>query len=259
MEYGICLLSVVPVRASQNDKSEMVTQLLFGDLISILEKNKKWAKIITEYDNYEGYIDVKQYVEIPEEEYFSFQKQSDNISIDKLAFIKNTNDESIINIVQGTSLPSLSVNKVNIAKQEYEFIGNIKHIDINEFEKICETALLYVNVPYLWGGRTILGIDCSGLSQIVYKICGIKLPRDARQQALIGTTVEFLSESLDGDLAFFDNDKGDIIHVGIIMNKNQIIHASGCVRVDTIDHEGIYNASTQKYTHKLRLIKTFRF
>lgn len=259
MEYGICLLSVVPVRISQNDKSEMVTQLLFGDLISILEKNKKWAKINTEFDNYEGYIDVKQYIEISEEEYLSLQKKSDYISVDKLALLKNINDASIINIVQGSSLPSIIENKVKIAEKEYEFIGNVKHIDTREFEKICETALSYSNVPYLWGGKTIMGIDCSGLSQIVYKICGLKLPRDARQQALLGTTVEFLSESQDGDLAFFDNEKGDIIHVGIIMNKNQIIHASGCVRVDTIDHEGIYNASAQKYTHKLRLIKTFRF
>lgn len=259
MEYGICLLSVVPVRASQNDKSEMVTQLLFGDLISILEKNKKWAKIITEFDNYEGYIDVKQYVEISEEEYLSLQKKSDNISVDKLAVLKNINDSSLINIVQGSSLPSISANIVEIANNKYEFIGDIKHINTNEFEKICEIALSYKNVPYLWGGKSIMGIDCSGFSQIVYKICGVKLPRDARQQALLGTTVEFLSESLDGDLAFFDNEKGDIIHVGIIMNKNQIIHASGCVRIDTIDHEGIYNASTQKYTHKLRLIKTFRF
>ncbi|MFQ3326821.1 MAG: cell wall-associated NlpC family hydrolase, partial [Salibacteraceae bacterium] len=121
--------------------------------------------------------------------------------------------------------------------------------------KILENALLYINSPYLWGGKSPFGIDCSGLAQMVYKIAGKKLPRDAYQQAEIGTTLSFVEEAEDGDLAFFDNEEGSIIHVGILMNENEIIHASGKVRIDKIDHQGIFNVDTNTYSHKLRLIK----
>ena len=122
-------------------------------------------------------------------------------------------------------------------------------------EKIVDNAMMYVNAPYLWGGRSPFGIDCSGFTQLVYKIGGKKLPRDAYQQAEIGQTLSFVEEAENGDLAFFDNEEGSIIHVGILLGENEIIHSSGKVRIDKIDHQGIFNVDTKKYSHKLRLIK----
>ena len=114
---------------------------------------------------------------------------------------------------------------------------------------------MYLNSPYLWGGRSPFGIDCSGFTQMVFKLNGIKLPRDAYEQAEIGKTLNFIEETQKGDLAFFDNEEGKIIHTGIIIDKNKIIHSSGKVRIDNLDHYGIFNAETGKYSHNLRLIK----
>ncbi|MGK0175927.1 MAG: cell wall-associated NlpC family hydrolase, partial [Ulvibacter sp.] len=122
-------------------------------------------------------------------------------------------------------------------------------------ENLINTAFMYLNTPYLWGGKTPFGIDCSGLTQMVYKLCGYKLLRDASQQAMQGEVLSFIEESEPGDLAFFDNSEGDIVHVGIIMKDNYIIHAHGKVRIDRIDHSGIYNIDTRRHTHKLRVIK----
>ena len=114
---------------------------------------------------------------------------------------------------------------------------------------------MYLNAPYLWGGKTPFGIDCSGFTQMVYKLNGFALPRDAYQQAEIGETLSFVEEAEPGDLAFFDDDEGNIIHVGMVLEQGTIIHASGKVRIDALDHQGIYNKELKNYSHKLRLIK----
>jgi len=127
--------------------------------------------------------------------------------------------------------------------------------NVDEKDKVIDNAMMYLNSPYLWGGRTPFGIDCSGFSQMVYRLNGVDLPRDAHEQAEVGTTLSFVEESESGDLAFFDNNEGKIIHVGIILDSNSIIHASGKVRVDKIDQQGIFNQNSGIHTHKLRLIK----
>ena len=126
---------------------------------------------------------------------------------------------------------------------------------INEKDDLVKTAFLYLNAPYLWGGKTPFGIDCSGFTQMVYKLNGYKLLRDVSQQATQGEALSFIEESQPGDLAFFDNSEGEIVHVGIIMKDNYIIHAYGKVRIDRLDQSGIYNTEARKHTHKLRVIK----
>jgi cell wall-associated NlpC family hydrolase len=158
--------------------------------------------------------------------------------------------------VMGSSLPHLKENECLLGSNKYWYDGQAK--DVNAFADknlLIENAHMFLNTPYLWGGRSPFGIDCSGFTQIIYKLSGIKLRRDAFQQAEQGMTLNFIEEAELGDLAFFDNAEGTIIHVGIILPGNKIIHAAGRVRIDKIDHHGIFNVDTKKYSHKLRLIK----
>ena len=254
MNYGIGLLSVVPCRLEPSDSSEMVTQLLFGETVKIYEeKRADWRKIKTAHDNYECWVDKKQIIEIPEEE-FNEINSSSFVSSDLVHVIKESSE--ITPIVLGSSLPNLSDDIVTFNNTQYIFDGSSTQASSNpEKSKLVENAFMYLNSPYLWGGRSPFGIDCSGLSQIVYKLVGFSLPRDASQQAEIGQTLSFVEESEPGDLAFFDNEEGNIIHVGIVLENNMIIHASGNVRIDRLDHQGIYNIDTNRYSHRLRLIK----
>jgi len=256
MKYGICHLSVVPCRVEPSDKSEMVTQLLFGETVKIYEeKRADWRKIKTTIDDYECWVDKKQIIEISQEEFESINSSS-FVSSDLVHVIKNNLNEELTPIVIGSSLPNLTDSKIHFQEMDFSFDGN--HIEASEVQtknKIVEHSYMYLNAPYLWGGRSPFGIDCSGFSQIVYKLIGIKLPRDAYQQAEIGQTLSFVEEAEPGDLAFFDNEEGNIIHVGIVLENNKIIHASGHIRIDKLDHQGIYNVDTNRYSHRLRLIK----
>lgn len=246
MTHGCCHLSLVPVRESLSDKSEMVTQLLFGEVFEILEIKPKWLRIKIAYDNYEGWIDSKQYVGISVDD---FQEKSSQLLLCSTDLVDYVQDQKkhLLPVVIGSSVFGMS-------KLGYDF--EINHNEgILDKQNIVPTALLYLNSPYLWGGKSPFGIDCSGLTQMVYKICGIKLQRDASEQALQGQSLSFIEEAEPGDLAFFDNDEGQIIHVGIIMKNNYIIHAHGKVRIDRLDHTGIFNPELKQYSHKLRVIK----
>ena len=244
MILGICNLSIVPVRIVDSDKSEMINQLIYGDIIEILEEKEKWVKIKSVFDDYIGWIDKKQYFKIDDN--ITVDLKNPVYSIDLVEFIENNNNE-LVTIPIGSDIS-------NISLMNHKFEG--KTISgKNNRNSIVDTALLFLNSPYLWGGKTPFGIDCSGFTQMVYKINGYKLSRDAKDQANQGKTLSFIEESEAGDLAFFNNDQGDIIHVGIILQNNHIIHASGKVRIDRIDHSGIYNNDLNKHTHSLRYIK----
>ncbi|NNL16058.1 MAG: C40 family peptidase [Flavobacteriaceae bacterium] len=246
MQYGICNLSLVPLRREASDKSELVTELLYGDHFKIIEKRKDWAKIRLAFDKYEGYIDNKQFVEISKEHFKQFENADPVFSTDLVEFVQDENHQ-LLPILLGSSLNGLKLLK-------HSFEGNFTTKSRTKPDLI-KTASLYLNAPYLWGGKSPFGIDCSGFTQMVYKINGYKLLRDASQQASQGEVLSFIEESEPGDLAFFDNTEGDIIHVGIILENNYIIHAHGCVRIDRLDQSGIYNAKEKRHTHKLRVIK----
>ena len=246
MKYGICPLSIVPLRAEASDPSEMVTQLLYGDTFEVLEEQKKWSQIKLEFDGYEGWIDNKQIKFISEEVYKGLKDDKLILSSDLVDFI-TTSEEQLLCIPLGSSLNGLEVLN---HKFEGKSISGILNKD-----QLINTALLYLNAPYLWGGKTPFGIDCSGFTQMVYKINGYTLLRDASEQSGQGTALSFIEESEAGDLAFFDNEEGAIVHVGIIMEDNYIIHAHGKVRVDRLDHTGIFNTELGVHTHKLRVIK----
>ncbi|NBW27838.1 MAG: hydrolase Nlp/P60 [Flavobacteriaceae bacterium] len=249
--FGIGNLAIIPLRIEPNDRSEIVSQVLFGEHFEVIDKFKQWSKIKLQYDNYEGWIDTKQFQPISKDEFNSLSSQEIVLNGDLIDYITADNN-FMMPIPLGATLTFLEDSKVNISNYEFE---GAKVSGIKPKSELIKTAFMYLNAPYLWGGKTPFGIDCSGFTQMVYKLNGYKLLRDAAQQASQGIPLSFIEESEPGDLAFFDNEEGNIIHVGIIMENNYIIHASGKVRIDRLDHLGIYNAETKRHTHKLRVIK----
>ncbi len=249
--FGICNLAIVPVRIEPSDRSELVSQLLFGEYFTILEQTEKWTKIEIAFDKYVGWIDNKQFQSITEGQYHTLANTPDVLNADLIEFVSNTNNE-LLSIPLGSSLSFLNLEEINTHNFVFE---GMKICGVKPKGDIVKTAYMYLNAPYLWGGRSPFGIDCSGFTQMVYKLNGYSLLRDASQQASQGDALSFIEESEPGDLAFFDNEEGNIIHVGILMENNHIIHASGKVRIDRLDHLGIYNAETNRHTHKLRVIK----
>ncbi|MFM7023323.1 MAG: NlpC/P60 family protein [Flavobacteriales bacterium] len=251
--YGICLLSQVPGRREGSDKSEIVTYILFGEVYTVLEETEKWIKIKTHYDNYECWICVKQHTTLSEKEFNEIISSPYTLSSELVQVIQE--NQEYIPIVLGSSLPLLKNNKMVIGDRTFSFDGMKLQAAQPDKKKILEYAFMYLNAPYLWGGKSPFGIDCSGFTQMVYKLSNVIIPRDAYQQAELGTAYSFVEEAQAGDLAFFDNEAGKIVHVGIVMGQGQIIHASGKVRIDTLDHQGIFNKDLNQYTHRLRIIK----
>ena len=245
MQYAICNLGTVPLRKEPSDASEMLSQVLYGEHFRILEERAKWSRIRTSFDAFEAWIDNKQFVKISEEDYHKLDAEPSVLSADLIEFV--TGPDQLIPIPIGAVLNSLP-----LLHQEY---SGTRTSGTREKSKLIETAFLYLNAPYMWGGKTPFGIDSSGFTQMVYKLNGHMLQRNAADQAKQGESLSFIEESEPGDLAFFDDSEGRITHVGIIMSDNYIIHADGRVRLDRIDHSGIYNADLRRHTHQLRVIK----
>jgi hypothetical protein len=253
MEYGICILNIIPLRKEASDTSEMVSQLLFGDHFKVLESKMLWLYIQMAFDGYQGWIDKKQIQLVSEEYYLSLEKEVPVYQYELLNSV-TLNDKSLLPISFGARLPFYKINTLNLNGLNLN-IETETTSGVLPKSKLVETAFHYLNAPYLWGGKSPFGIDCSGFTQMVYRLNGYKLYRDASQQAKQGEVLSFIEESEPGDLAFFDNSDGFITHVGIILANNYIIHASGKVRLDRLDQTGIYNEETNRHTHSLRVIK----
>lgn len=254
--FGICNLSIVPCRKEPSDRSEMVTQLLFGDHFEVQEVLGSWCRIRIAYDGYECWIDKKQFQPIQQHTYDILNTSEIFCANELVQVITHNNTKQLFPIMIASSLPNFDNGECAIENQSYLYDGAYINGTL-PFTKsgILDIAMMYLNAPYLWGGKTPFGIDCSGFTQMVYKLNGIRLKRDAYEQAEQGETLSFVEEAEPGDLAFFDNDEGRIVHVGIVMENNKIIHASGKVRIDGFDHHGIFNNEKRDYSHRLRLLK----
>lgn len=257
-DYGYCNTSMAAMRAEPSERSEMVSQLFFYEVFTILEDTVKWLFIRCENDGYTGWIDRKQYLPITDKEYTLLRGRSMAFPKDFITTLENQQTSERIRIFHGTPLPVNIQGVVEINSQQWKPEGEIFYRPSSPDRKnIVKMAKSYEQTPYLWGGKSCFGCDCSGFVQTIYNMNGVSIKRDASQQAREGETVNLIDEALPGDLLFFDNHEGAIIHVGILIEENQIIHASGCVRIDKIDHFGIFNSQQQTYTHKLRIIKRY--
>ena len=246
MQYGICHLSIVPVRIAANHMSDMTSQLLYGEYFKILEERLNWSKIRNAFDNFEGWVHNHQFKKITEEDYEKLENDPIKIASDLVEYIADEN-QVLMSIPLGANL-NYCHNLQHTFEGEFTSEKNIK-------KQLLETALLYLNTPEFYGGKTPFGIDSSGFTQMVYKLNGYRIKRTAIEQAKEGEALSFIEESEPGDLVFFDDNEGIIDHVGIIMQDHYVIHVDGKVRIDRIDHSGIFNIEFQKHTHKLRVIK----
>ena len=249
MAFVTSITATCPVRKDPDHRSEMTSQLLLGEFAEIIEEQKEFIKVKCLYDDYEGWCQRVQLV-------FT------DTTIVTTKYVAEP-----IGILSINQLPC----RVSIATPVFEGIVAYKNFTVDYSnlttvdavqqvftpENITQLVTVFLNTPYLWGGRTLFGIDCSGFAQQVYKLFNKMLPRDAHQQAEKGEALGFLEEAVCGDLAFFDNEAGFITHVGILLNNHQIIHASGRVRIDAIDNAGIISSDTGLRTHRLRVVKRY--
>jgi gamma-D-glutamyl-L-lysine dipeptidyl-peptidase len=249
MNRIISQIPIVPMRREPSHRSEMVSQLLFGERAKVLKFKGDWLQIRTEFDNYTGWVELKSV-----EDFEPLDKELDWI-VNPFPLIKIRKEGRIMHIPAGAEIPNPDYNGY------FEINGNnyqIEQANLKKSDDLISLALKFENSPYLWGGRSLLGIDCSGFVQILYKISGIKIPRDAKDQCESGTQIKAVDETRPGDFLFFSNNAGQIVHVGMLIEPGKIIHASGSVRIDRIDNKGIYNEKLQKYTHTLQIIKRIR-
>lgn len=255
--YGLITHPLVPLRAGNSERSEMISQLLFGEYVKILEKHEKWIYVENITDGYTGWADIKMINPVTDSVFQKSRQQKTNRLLHPYNIIYNTKTNQSKLLPGGSVIHDLNGDEFSVDGEIWSLIEPDsfvcgKFVDVH---RILETAKQYLNAPYLWGGKSVLGIDCSGLVQVVYSIGGYMLPRDASQQVVQGELVDFLSESMPGDLAFFGSEEGDITHVGILIDNASIIHASGWVKIENIDSQGIISSKTGEYTHQLRVIK----
>ena len=249
MKYGICSLSIIPQRAAPQDEAEMVNQILFGDIFTIIETQKQWRKVKLVSDGYSGWIDEKQMTELNFSEFEEIKKAKSLVFQDNFGVTKILASHKEIQVYKGTSFYFTENNEAIFA----ETSGKIEPAK-SSAKALLKFAKSFLTTPYLWGGRSVLGMDCSGFTQIVFKLCGYQLLRDTPEQETQGVSVSFENKK-PGDLAFFTNKNGKVIHVGILLENNKIIHASGEVRIDNFTKNGIFNIERNLQTHSLQSIK----
>jgi hypothetical protein len=249
MPFVVCIVAVAHMRKDASHRSEIVTQMLLGEFAEVLQETKDFIQVKCLYDDYVGWCQRSQLTKADE------VLETKRFINNPVEVIRLNNQSCYVSI----ATPAFDGN-VMLGNFPVEY-GNAQVVDATQQNFTKENIILqshkYLNVPYLWGGKSLFGIDCSGYTQQVFKLFDKKLPRDAYQQAEIGEVVGFLQETVCGDLAFFDNEEGRITHVGIMLNESTIIHASGKVRIDTIDNVGIINSDTGERTHKLRIVKRY--
>lgn len=255
MHYTVCCVPVSPLRAGPSHKSEMVSQHLFGEKSIITDTAPdNWVKVKLKYDGYDGWCQASHLAEIDEEHYVNVDKDLTAGWVNEVDY----NGHRMF-VPMGASLSAFKNGRAFWRKNEANFKGEIWNPETVKITSkiIKQVAYKFLNTSYIWGGKSVFGIDCSGYAQMTYKFLNVKLPRDAWQQAEQGEVVSFLQQCHCGDLAFFDNEEGRITHVGILLSEHEVIHSSGKVRIDKIDNQGIFNLENKQRTHKLRIIKRY--
>lgn len=259
MEKGIALQGYIPMRIEPSDTSEMVSQVLFGEEFRILDKNGKWQLLSLDFDGFEGWVRQDSFYAFnPENEADMKPIRGVTMVSDPSFTIRSHKQSAQVILPAGSVLPEMDGKNVSLKGFEYEIPTREGLITPGPGIDPERIGAGLISVPYIWGGRSGFGFDSPGLVQMLCRMMGITIPRLCDLQAKLGINVNFLHETNKGDLAFFDNEEGDLIHVGMVLDKGRILHSSANVRIDNLDQQGIYNCEKEAYTHKLRLIKRVR-
>mgnify|MGYP001618651574 CR=1 FL=1 len=252
MERYICENVFVHLRSGPSHKTEMLSQILFGERYTSTDISGNWMKIETEFDRYSGWIDMHHLQHSADD-----SDLKGNVLNRSLLCYKNDNTKIVLEAGCEIFNPDFNKGRFTAGNNMYTTSHEFSSSYISTTDSITDTAMKFINSPYIWGGRVPSGLDCSGFSQLVYKIHGIAIARDSRQQVEAGNQIDFINDAGPGDLVFFDNERGRISHVGMILSQGLVIHASGRVRIDSIDHQGIFKKEINGYSHKLRMIRRF--
>ncbi|MCH5327760.1 MAG: C40 family peptidase [Coprobacter sp.] len=253
MQKAIAKYPVIPMRKAKSETSEMVNQLIYGEAFTILQEEDRWSYVESAVDGYRGWIDRKMTCIVDEAVWQSSQETCFIVS-SPFAEIYDTVSGTTVILSSGSRLPSYddTLQTFSLGPLSGRLIaGSVIDPRWRGTGALLNDARKWLNAPYMWGGRHILGTDCSGFIQTVFAIQGIKLPRDARDQALCGRRLAPDEVSAPGDLAFFSDAEGRVVHVGIVITPSTLIHSSGSVRIDTLDERGIYRKDFDTYTHTL--------
>lgn len=257
---------VTPVREQPSEAAEQATQLLFGEVCEVVDHLPGWTKIRSTMDGQTGWVSAKMVTPVSEEAKKQWGDEAMGVVAVPMAVATDiaTGEKRMLTI--GTRLPNYADGTFIVLEKQYQIdpscVYEIKGEKVEvKGEEVVRVAKSLLNVPYLWGGKNMMGFDCSGFVQTVYSVFGIQLLRNAREQITQGKVVNSLAESQPGDLVFFDHSDRDpnatkISHVGMLISPTQVIHCSGCVHIDRIDEMGVY-LSNGEMTHHLVQIKRY--
>ncbi len=269
---AIALHSIIPVRAEAREGAEQNTQMLFGELCEIIEEQPRWKRIRLESDGQEGWVDAKMVTPMTDKEYAAHKKalQTAATVAFPMAYAMSENNGQTIPLTAGTRLTNYRSPMTNEASPaRFEVLGVGFRIDpsmvitapleLNQ-DNLLKAVRFFINVPYLWGGKNALGMDCSGFTQTILCLFGKALLRNASEQVTQGIPIKDITKAQAGDLVFFTkspmtNDQLPITHVGIVIDPERVIHCSGRVKVEKLDSTGIFNAETGEYSHYLTQIR----
>lgn len=254
VQSAICLLSVIPIRKEPSHRSEMVSQVLFGEYITMGEERDDFVFVRCGYDGYDGWVQANQLTTVSKTEILQTNSYTTNFTTPV------TKNQTLLQVPYASSVYQIDGFSFTISGSTLNYLLVPQQTWNSAEQKLNLQTLVaayqpFINTPYLWGGKSVFGIDCSGFVQQVFKLFGIKLLRDAYLQAEQGTAVNSLDDAQPGDLAFFCNEGGRVTHVGIILEEGKIVHASGRVRIDTIDKDGIVNSESGKRTHTMHSVR----
>ena len=253
---AICTLGMIPMRGDPKHKSEMVSMLLFGDVFTVKESLDHWHLVSSRHDNYEGWI-YSRLLHLVDNDFLQKYDTEKPVYSGEILSTAQNGDKSYY-MGFGCRLPLFDGTHLYLGDEKVEYSREtISHKGKTDPAELIKTAKKYLHTPYLWGGKSLLGIDCSGFTQIVFSLNGIELPRDASQQVEKGKSVESLKAAKAGDLAFFSESGHTMTHVGILTGDGYIIHASDQVRIDKIDDKGIFSGEIKSYTLKPSVIKRY--
>ena len=269
-EYVINHCPVTPVREEPAHAAEQATQLLFGEVCEVVDRHSSWTKIRSTMDGQVGWVVSKMLTPVSEEAIRLLgekrEANGEGVVATPMAIATATTTGEQLMLTIGTRLPYYKKGTFEVLGKKYKIhprcVYEIKSERLEvKGEDVVRVAQSLLNVSYLWGGKNMMGYDCSGFTQTVYSVFGINLLRNAREQVTQGQVVSSLAEAQPGDLVFFDHldrapEATRITHVGMLISPTEVIHCSGCVHVDKIDETGIRLANGE-LTHYLVQIKRY--